>query len=387
MSTSLEKARAALKKNKAVDMKNNRHVLDPTKAPVHECISTGSPILDHLIGGNRVNGGERQCPGIPKGRIIEIYGPYSSGKTTVALEVAVQAQLAGGTVCFLDYENALDYAYAQNLGIDYSEDKWDLYMPTTWEEGAEIISALAEAGVDLIIVDSVSAMVPENLHERQMSETGQIGLLARLQSNFLRRLVPVLKRTGTSIIYLNQLRSRIKTSKYDPGPNEDTSGGVALKFYSSLRISLKPLRYEYDSGFVNDLTRKKEKQAVARITRATITKTKVSAHFNHSADMVIRFGEGIDSVRSIMDICEARKIIKKSGAWYKFVDASGEEQSHQGKEALRTYLVENEEHYYHLLMQLRNETGSEGLTMEDADFEELDEEYGDDYEEEYEDDE
>jgi len=367
MSTTLEKARASLKKNKNIDFKNNRLVLDPKNAPIHKYISTGSPLLDYLIGGNRVASGQRQCPGIPRGRIIEIYGPYGSGKTTVALETAVQCQEEGGTVCFLDFENALDPSYTQSLGVDFSEECWDLYCPTTWEEGAEIISTLAEAGVDLIIVDSVSAMVPKHLHEKGMSEQGQIGLLARLQSGFLRRLVPLLRRTGTSIIYLNQLRSRIKTSKYDPGPDEDTSGGVALKYYSSLRMSLKPLKTEYDTKHINELTGEEEKQPIARITRATITKTKVSAHQNHSSDIVIRFGEGIDSVRSIMDICEARKIIRKSGSWLKYFDGVGEELTFQGKEALRTHLVENEEDYLHLLSQLGDLTADDenALTAHD----------------------
>lgn len=360
MSTKLEKVRKALKRNKKVDMKNNRVVLDPTKAPVHDHISTASIVLDHLIGGNIVKGGHRQCPGIPKGRITEIFGPEGSGKTTVALQTAAECQRNGGSVVFLDYENALDHSYAQKLGVDYNEEVWDLYNPTTWEEGAEIINIVADCGVDLVIIDSVSAMVPEALYDKNISELGQIGLLARLQSTFLPRIVPTLNRNGTTIIYLNQVRSRIKTSRYDPGPDEDTSGGRALKFYCSLRVSLQPLGTEYIQ-VENDLTGEMEKQPIARITRAKIQKTKVSSHQHNSADLVIRYGEGVDNIRSVMDIAEKRGIIDKGGSWYSFYKEDGEEVRVQGKDTLRDHFVANPADYIPILQTVRGYLDSAAL--------------------------
>jgi recombination protein RecA len=358
--SNLAKARAALKKNKKIDFKN-RVELDPNNTTPVDAISTGSLVIDFLIGGNKLPNGQRQCPGLPRGRMTEIYGPEGSGKTTLALEAAVKCQSEGGSVCFLDYENAIAPAYAQALGVDFSDDKWDLYSPITWEEGAEIIKIMVNAKVDLIIIDSVSAMVPQATFEKDVSETGQIGLLARLQSSFLPNLVHDLRHSGTSLIYLNQLRCRIKTSKYDTGPDEDTSGGRALKYYASLRLKIKRVKTEY-SKIENDLTGDSEKQPICNIVRAQCTKNKVSMHQGHSTDFVLRYGEGIDNVRSIMDIAENRNLIQRAGAWYKFVDQQGEEQSLQGKENLRDYLLENTSQFMHLVNQISSFSALGGVT-------------------------
>lgn len=373
--SNLSKARAALKKNKTVDFKN-RVELDPNNTSAVPAISTGSLVVNFMIGGNKLSNGQPQCPGIPRGRITECYGPEGSGKTTMALETAVQCQRNGGSVCFLDYENAIAPAYAQALGVDFSEDKWDLYSPHTWEEGAEIIKIMINAGVDLIIVDSVSAMVPQATFEKDVSETGQIGLLARLQSSFLPNLVHDLRQSGTALIYLNQLRSRIKTSRYDTGPDEETSGGRALKYYCSLRLKLKRVKTEYNT-IENDLTGDSEKQPVCNIVRAQCTKNKVSMHQGHSTDFVLRYGEGIDNIRSIMDIAENRKIIRRAGAWYKYVDTSGEEQSLQGKENLRDFFLENEPQFMHLVNQVSafsTTMGVAGLDKVEVEDEESDDE-------------
>jgi recombination protein RecA len=378
MSNSLAKARAIMKKRKGIDMENNRIILDAKAAQTHACISTGSIVVDNLIGGNRVGPDKlKQCPGIPRGRITEIYGPYSSGKTTLALEAAASCQRAGGTVVFLDYENALDPIYTQALGVSFDEDKWDMYCPATWEEGAEIIGVLAESGVDMIIVDSVSAMIPQQSYEKDYSEGGRIGMLAACQSRFLPRIVPVLRRGGTALVYLNQVRSRIKTSKYDAGPDEDTSGGKALKFYCSLRICLKPLRQEFDTGYENELTGEAEKQVVSRITRAQITKSKVSASLLHTADFVVRFGEGIDTVRTVIDIAEKQNLVKRAGTWFKMESHSGEEIKHQGKEKLRAHLLTSEVDYTHLLAQMEDviSTRNGGLISdEEVEYEDVDDE-------------
>lgn len=373
-SASLAQARALLQKNKKVDLEN-RVLLDPNNMVAHPAISTGSLVLDFMIGGQKLPNGQRQCPGLPRGRITEIYGNEGAGKTTIALEAAAQVQKRGGSVCFLDYENAISPAYAQSLGVDFSQDKWDLYCPVTWEEGAEITKTMINSGVDLIIVDSVSAMIPQATFEKDPSDTGQIGLLARLMSTFLPGIVGDLRRSQTALVYINQLRSRIKMSKYDPGPDEDTSGGKALKYYVSLRIKLKKVKSEY-ANLQNDLTGDSEKQAICNIVRAQCTKNKVSSHQGFTSDFVLRYGEGIDNARSIMDIAETRKLIKKGGAWYTFIDASGGEQRFQGKEALRDFLIANPAHFNALAEQILStvdptmKATSVALTSEEATEEE-----------------
>lgn len=380
--SSLAKARAALKKNKNVDA-HSRVPLDPNTIEAVPAISTGSLIVDFMIGGNKLPSGEMQCPGIPRGRITEIYGAEGSGKTTLALEAAVKCQQEGGTVCFLDYENAISPAYAQTLGIDFSEDKWDLYTPTTWEEGAEIIKIMVAAKVDMIIIDSVSAMVPQATFEKGPAEMGQIGLLARLQSGFLPNMVQELRRSGTALVYLNQMRSRIKTSKYDAGPDEDTSGGRALKYYASLRIKLKRVKTEYTQVH-NELTGDTEKQPICNIVRAQCVKNKCSMHQGHTTDYVLRYGEGIDNIRSILDIAQSRKLVKAAGAWYKFVDTHGEEQSMQGKENLRDFMMENQDEFLHVVNQVRAymSSGVSGAPKNSGTPIEVDEEDDDDYDEE-----
>lgn len=345
---------AALKilaKNKNVDLKKAQVDLSDSQKPFPH-IPTGSVVLDYLIGGYRTESGDKRCPGIPKGRITEIYGPEGSGKTSVAIHTAINCLNAGGSVAFLDYEHAFAPTYAQDLGLDVTNPNFSLMQPTHWEEGAEIISVLAEAGVDLIIVDSLAAMVPRaNIENTEVGSTGQVGHIARLQSSFLPKIVPMLEQSGSALIYINQLRSRIKTSKYDAGPDEDTSGGKSLKYYASLRMSLKRVKTEY-AQVESELTGVSEKQAITNIMRAQNVKNKVSKHQGHTAEFVIRYGEGIDNVRSVIDIAEARKLIKRSGAWYSFGGSDGSELKSQGKEGLRDFFLDNETEFQFILQQL-----------------------------------
>jgi len=210
---------------------------------------------------------------------------------------------------------------------------------------------MVNAKVDLIIVDSVSAMVPQATFEKGPSETGQIGLLARLQSSFLPNLVNDLRKSGTAVIYLNQLRSRIKTSKFDYGPDEGTSGGRALQYYCSLRLQLTRSRTEV-CEIENELTGDKEKQPIYNEVRTECTKNKVSMHQGHRSKFILRYGEGIDNVHSIMGIAEHRALIRRGGAWYTFVKSNGEEEKIQGKENLRDYFINNQDQFMHLVNQV-----------------------------------
>lgn len=358
------------KKSKTVDIK--KAIVDLSDAQdAIPCISTGSVVLDYLIGGYRTEKGDKRCPGIPRGRVIEIFGPEGSGKTTVAIQTAIQCQQAGGSVVFLDYEHAFSPSYAADLGLNITdEDSFLLLQPRHWEEGAEIIKAMTEAGVDLIIVDSLAAMKPQrDIENNDMSSTGQVGHIARLQSDFLPKIVKSVEESGTALIYLNQLRSRIKTSMYDAGPDEETSGGRALKYFASLRIMLKRSRTEY-AQIENELTGKPEKQPISNIVRAKNVKNKVSKHQGHQAEFVIRYGEGIDNVRSVIDIGEARKVVTRGGAWYTFTGASGEEVKAQGKEGLRDYLLENEQDFHALIGQIQSFTKTlpKAIQVDDEDL-------------------
>lgn len=267
---------------------------------------------------------------------------FISHNTTIAIQAAIRCQAAGGSVVFLDYEHAFAPTYAQDLGLNVEDgDTFMLLAPRHWEEGAEIIQTMVRAGVDLIIVDSLAAMKPKrDVEDNAVTSTGQVGHIARLQSNFLPKIVGDIEENGTSLVYINQLRSRIKTSKYDGGPDEETSGGRALKYFASLRLSLKRVKTEY-AQVENELTGKSEKQPISNMIRAKNVKNKVSKHQGHQAEFVIRYGEGIDNVRSVIDIGEVRKVVKRAGAWYSFLGADGLEVKAQGKEGLRDHLIEN----------------------------------------------
>lgn len=345
-SSSLALALSAIRKNKAIDS----HTIVDTSGIEDQKphISTGSLVLDNLIGGQITKSGLPICPGIPKGMIIEVYGAEGSGKTTFAIQCAVSAQRASGTVAYLDFENAIQLPYAEALGLDLSdENTFALFSPQTFEEGQEIISTLVDSKVDLIIVDSVSAMVPQKVLEAEASAEPQIGLLARKLSGFLPKLIHRLRANNVTLIFVNQIRSRVKTSQYDPGPDEDTSGGKALKFYAALRLSLKRRSKEY-ADVTNPMTGLKEKTNIANIIRVTCEKNKVSSHQGHQQDVVVRFGEGFDNVRSIIDIAQQRKLITGTN-WMMITMKDGTQKQIQGKEQLRKFYMNNPDELNYLI--------------------------------------
>jgi recombination protein RecA len=281
------------------------------RAPI-EAIPTGSIALDAALG----------IGGLPKGRIVEIYGPESSGKTTVALHAIANAQRNGGIAAFIDAEHALDPEYAKKLGVDI--DALLVSQPDTGEQALEITDMLIRSGsIDVIVIDSVAALVPRAEIEGEMGDA-HVGLQARLMSQALRKLTGALSNTKTTAIFINQLREKVGVFFGSP---ETTSGGKALKFYASVRLDIRRIE-----------TLKDGQDSVGNRTRVKVVKNKLAAPFRQ-AEFDIMFGEGISREGGLIDFGVEHDIVKKSGAWYTFEG----DQLGQGKENSRNYLKENPE--------------------------------------------
>lgn len=277
-----------------------------------DVISTGSLSLDVALG----------IGGLPRGRVIEIYGPESSGKTTLSLQVAAEAQKKGGTVAFVDAEHALDPAYAEKLGVVI--DDLLVSQPDNGEQALEITDMLVRSGaVDVIIIDSVAALTPKAEIEGEMGDS-HMGLHARLMSQALRKLTANIKRSNTMVIFINQLRMKIGVVFGNP---ETTTGGNALKFYASVRLDIRR------TGSI-----KKGEEIIGNDTKVKVVKNKMAPPFR-IATFEILYGEGISFLGEIIDIGVQHGLIKKSGAWYSYAD----ERIGQGKEKVREYLKEHPE--------------------------------------------
>lgn len=277
-----------------------------------ESVSTGSIDLDVALG----------IGGVPRGRIIEIYGPESSGKTTVSLHVIAETQKAGGTAAFIDAEHALDPVYAKNLGVDI--DNLIVSQPDTGEQALEIAEALVRSGaVDIVVIDSVAALVPKAEIEGEMGDA-HVGLQARLMSQALRKLAGAISKSRTIAIFINQLREKVGVMFGNP---ETTSGGRALKFYASVRLDVRRV----DSI-------KQGNDVVGNRTRVKVVKNKVAAPFKQ-AEFDIMYGEGISKTGDILDVATNLDIVKKSGAWYSY----GDHRLGQGRENGKQFLKENPE--------------------------------------------
>jgi len=273
-------------------------------------ISTGAVSLDYALG----------IGGVPRGRVIEIFGPESSGKTTLALQVIAQAQKLGGMAAFVDAEHALDSQYAVKLGVDL--ENLLVSQPDNGEQALEIVEVLVRSGaVDVVVVDSVAALVPRAEIEGEMGEA-QMGLQARLMSQALRKLTGIVSKSKTSLIFINQLREKIGVMFGNP---ETTTGGRALKFYASVRIDIRRI------GAIKD-----GDQVVGGRTRVKVVKNKVAPPFRE-AEFDVMYGEGISKEGDLLDLAVDRKIVEKSGTWFAF----GGERLGQGRENVKQFLKEN----------------------------------------------
>ncbi len=288
-------------------------------------IPTGSFTLDDLLG----------IGGWPKGRVVEIYGPESSGKTTLALHAVAEVQARGGTAAFVDAEHALDVTYADALGVD--TDALLVSQPDSGEQALEVTEALVRSGaVDLVVVDSVAALVPQAELEGQMGDP-HMGLQARLMSQALRKLTAITSRTGAIVVFLNQVRQKIGVVF---GNGEVTPGGNALKFYASVRVEIRRI------GSIKDGT-----EQIGARTRLKTIKNKLAPPFR-TAEVDILYGVGISRAGEVLDRAEAAGVITKSGSWYAF----GEERLGQGKEKVRDRLTEEPELLARIVGALRGES-------------------------------
>ena len=275
-------------------------------------ISTGSLGLDMALG----------IGGLPRGRIVEIYGPESSGKTTLALHIVAEAQKAGGYAAYIDAEHAVDPEYSKNLGVDTEE--LLISQPDTGEQALEICETLVRSGaVDVIVIDSVAALVPRAELEGDMGDT-HVGLQARLMSQALRKLTGTVSRSNTTVIFINQIREKIGVMFGNP---ETTPGGRALKFYSSIRMEIRRITSLKDGG-----------EMVGSRVRVKVVKNKVAPPFKQT-EFDIMYGQGISYEGDVLDLAVSGDIVEKTGAWYSFEDTK----IGQGRENSKTYLKENSE--------------------------------------------
>ena len=291
-----------------------------------DSIPTGAISIDYALG----------IGGMPRGRVIEIFGPESSGKTTLALQVIAQAQKTGGMAAFVDAEHALDAAYAKKLGVDL--DNLLVSQPDNGEQALEIVEVLIRSGgVDVVVVDSVAALVPRAEIEGEMGDA-QMGLQARLMSQALRKLTGVVSKSKTCLIFINQLREKIGVMFGNP---ETTTGGRALKFYSSVRIDIRRIASIKDGDTV-----------VGGRTRVKVVKNKVAPPFRE-AEFDVMYGEGISREGDLLDLAVDKRIVEKSGTWF----AYGGERLGQGRENAKTFLRENPDTFKVIEERVRKELG------------------------------
>ncbi|WP_276883648.1 recombinase RecA [Campylobacter cuniculorum] len=305
-----------------------------------DSISTGSVGLDLALG----------IGGIPKGRIIEIYGPESSGKTTLTLHIIAECQKAGGVCAFIDAEHALDVKYAKNLGVD--TDNLYISQPDFGEQALEIVETIARSGaIDLIVVDSVAALTPKAEIEGDMGDQ-HVGLQARLMSQALRKLTGIVHKMNTTVIFINQIRMKIGAMGY--GTPETTTGGNALKFYASVRLDVRKIA-----------TLKQNEESIGNRVKVKVVKNKVAPPFKQ-AEFDVMFGEGLSKEGELIDYGVKLDIIDKSGAWFSYKD----KKLGQGRENSKAFLKENPKLVEEITKEIQNSMGIENVISASEDEEE-----------------
>jgi recombination protein RecA len=293
-----------------------------------DCIPTGALALDIALG----------VGGVPRGRVIEIYGPESSGKTTLAQHIVAEAQKKGGIAAFVDAEHALDPEYAKNLGVNV--DELLISQPDTGEQALEIAEELVRSGaIDVIVIDSVAALVPKAEIEKAMDEQ-QMGLQARLMSKALRKLTGIVGKTNTTVIFINQLRQKIGVMYGNP---ETTTGGNALKYYASVRLDIR----RFDS------VKNKEGEDIGNRVRVKVVKNKVAPPFR-TAEFDIVYGKGICALGNVLDVAVNMEIVKKAGAWFSY----NEEKLGQGRDKSKEFLDEHPEILKEIEQKVREKLAS-----------------------------
>ncbi len=306
---------------------------DDTRSRDIETVSTGSLTLDIALG----------CGGLPRGRIVEIYGPESSGKTTMTLSVIAQMQKVGGTAAFIDAEHALDVNYAAKIGVNV--DDLLVSQPDTGEQALEIVDMLVRSSaVDIVVIDSVAALTPKAEIEGDMGDS-HMGLQARLMSQALRKLTANIKRSNTMVIFINQIRMKIGVMFGSP---ETTTGGNALKFYSSVRLDIRRI------GAI-----KRGDEIIGNETRVKVVKNKVAPPFKQ-AEFEILYGEGVSFLGELVDLGVKYGFINKAGSWYSY----GKDKIGQGKENVRTFLRENPKIAEEIEASIRNEVFGDAETSD-----------------------
>jgi recombination protein RecA len=332
-------------------------------------IPSGSVCIDDLIGGTlAADKSGPKCAGYPRKRITEIYGQESSGKTTAAIQAAAAVQAQGGTVCFVDFEHALDHAYATKVGMSFDEDKLLLYQPEDMEEGWVLIQTAIAAGVDLIIVDSVAAMVPRSEKEKKIGDVAKIGVVAANMSRMLPQVCGWLDSPkflvhnpkGTALLLLNQVRASISTGGGGAPAEDNTTGGKALKFYCYLRLKFTRIKTERLASKHKDaMTGKEVSLPYGNLTQVKLVKSKVDGKQGYTTEIFIRFNYGIDDYYSLIEAAVSVGVIKKRGAFYEFSGSA-----YQGRDKLRKHLMSNKAEFQELRTKVLAAVHADALAEE-----------------------
>ena len=373
-------ASAVANATKALIMKvTGQKPMEPTFSTMAH-VDSGSLIINALIGGSQTIDGKGQtCPGYPRRKISEIFGPESSGKTTIALSAAVQVQKQGGTVLFLDFEHAIHHGYAKSIGVKY-DDSFMVFAPDTMEEGLKMMYVAINTGVDLIIVDSVAAMVPQDELDKKLDDTAKIGAVAKKMAETLPKVAgwlatypktgtgeskkTDLSKPGTALLLLNQERATINAGHGDP---TNTAGGKAVKYYASLRLRFQRIGSEMVSK-KDPLTGKTKNFPYGNKTKVKVVKNKLDGTQGQDGEFFIRYGFGLDNFYSIIETACVLGVMKKEGAGY----FSFGEHRIQGRDKFRSFLADNPSVYADLCAKVTSGIAASSTAVKDEDIDEDD---------------